>query len=74
MKDETWKRKKITEISSLPSSWTYFNIDPRHILPAAAEAPADQPGELVVAGVLADQGTASVTLRVERSHEMDGKV
>ena len=43
---------------------TYFNINPGHILPPAPEAPADQPGELVVAGVLADQGTASVTLRV----------
>ena len=57
--------KKITNLSSptacLPP--TYFNINPRHILSAAAEAPADQPGELVVSGVLADQRSSAVSLR-----------
>ena len=53
-------------LSSLPASLpvlTYFNINPRHVLSAAAEAPADQPGELVVSGVLADQGASTVSLR-----------
>ena len=41
---------------------TYFNINARHILPPAAEAPADDPGELVVAAVLAHQRASAVTL------------
>ena len=41
---------------------TYFNIDPRDVLPAAAEAPADKPRELVVSRVLAHQRTSAVTL------------
>ena len=42
---------------------TYFNIDPRDVLPAAAEAPADKPRELVVSRVLAHQRTSAVSLR-----------
>ena len=41
---------------------TYFNINARHILPPAAEAPADETRELVVSGVLTHQRASSVSL------------
>ena len=44
---------------------TYFNINARHILPAAAEAPADETRELVVSGVLAHQRAPSVSLEAK---------
>ena len=56
--------KKMTNLTSRACpALTYFDINPRHILSAAAEAPADQPGELVVSGVLADQRASTVSLR-----------
>lgn len=39
-----------------------LHVDARHVLPAAAEAPGHQAGQLVVASVLANQRTSSITL------------
>ena len=44
------------------SAGAHLHIHPGDVLPPAAEAPADDPGELVVAAVLADQRTSAVTL------------
>ena len=44
------------------SAGAHLHIHPGNVLPPAAEAPADDPGELVVAAVLADQRTSAVTL------------
>ena len=62
MRPEMKKMKNLSSPHCL-SAPTYFNINPRHILSAAAEAPDDQPGELVVSGVLAYQRSSAVSLR-----------
>ena len=41
-----------------------FHVHPWDVLPAAAEAPGDEAGQLVVALVLADKGTAAVALEI----------
>ena len=42
-----------------------LDVDAGHVLPAAAEAPRDQPRQLVVTLVLAHQRAATVTLQIE---------
>ena len=44
-----------------------LDVDAGHVLPAAAEAPADEAGELEVALVLADEGAAAVTLEMKQA-------
>ena len=57
--------RKMTRSNKTKPARTYFNINARHILPAAAEAPADEPRELVVSGVLAHQRAPSVSLEAK---------
>ena len=45
-----------------------FDVNSRHVFPSAAEAPRHQAGQLVVAGVLADQRPASVTLEIKNKN------
>lgn len=40
----------------------YFDVDPGHFLPAAAETPADETSQFEVAFIFTDQRTASITL------------
>ena len=61
--------RKMTKSNKTNPARTYFNITARHILPAAAESPADEAGELVVSGVLADQRASTVSLRSNRGLE-----
>ena len=42
-----------------------LDVDAGHVLPAAAEAPRHEPGQLVVALVLAHERAATVTLQVQ---------
>ena len=57
--------RKMTKNYPKMPKLTYFNINARHVLPAAAEAPRHEPGQLVVALVLAHEWAATVTLQVE---------
>ena len=57
--------RKMTKNYPKMPKLTYFNINARHILPAAAEAPADETRELVVSGVLAHQRAPSVSLEAK---------